>query len=182
MCLIPLPDQLHAWLLEQAQTNARKARAPGTYANHATAIKAYLAFAYRFGIDPTAPSVPDACACIQYISTYLKSPASISNYVSAVRVYLRERGVITSAMNSHRMGLALDAFARQKLHKVRQMNPLTDQQVASTIRLLWDKYRLNALVLGIQLMYYAGLRQSEVAPPSTKAYDPTRHTTRMTSR
>ena len=117
-------------------------------------------------------------AFIQYLSTYLKSPASIANYVSSVRTYLKDRGLYTSAFNNHRVTAALDAFARQKTHEVHQMAALEQGTIARIVRTLWVRYQIPALEFAIQLIYYAGLRQSEVTPHSKAEFDPTRHPTR----
>ena len=130
----------------------------------------YLAYSYRFVVIATAPTVTEACAFVQYLSTFLCSPGSVAKYVSAVTVYVRYYGVLTFAFNSHWMGLVLDAVACQKLHRV---SPLSDPLTARTITWLHNKYGLAALNLGIQLMFYAGLRQSDVVPRSAISFDPT---------
>ena len=125
-------DPLHKWLLYQAEQSQHQARAPGTNSNYNTDVKTYLAYCHRFGVHPPTPTVPDVCIYLHYISTFLKSPASIANYVSLVLRYIKDRDGDDSPFYAHRVTLALDAFYRQKNHKVNQMLPLTQQQVTST--------------------------------------------------
>ena len=94
----------------------------------------------------------------------LRSPGSVANYISALSVYIRDCGILTSAFTSYRMGLALDAVARQKLHRVHHMSLLSDPQVATTITWLHNIYGLTVFNLDVQLIFYTGLGQSEVTP------------------
>ena len=123
-------------------------------------------------MTPSEPSVTQVCAFIEYLGTYLKSPASITNYVhvSAVRSYLRDRNIPHSAFNSHRVATALDAFARSKQHKVSQMLPLSEKEVHDIVKRAWRVYNAPHLVLPLLIMYYTDFRLSEVAPYTAASY------------
>ena len=61
----------------------------------------------------------------------------------------------------------MDAFQRKKT-----------QQVSAIISHAWTIYNLPALALALQIIYYTGVRQLEVAPHMAASFDPMCHATR----
>ena len=132
-----ITDPLHEWLIQGAQQMQRMARVPGTYGNQASAVKAYLAYTFWFGISLVAPTVINVCAFVQFIGLFLASPASNANYVSAVTGYLTDKGTDLSAFNSYRVGLALDAFYRDKSHVVNRRRDISEGNIKDIMGAVW---------------------------------------------
>ena len=66
--LIFFPDPVLNSLMARAGQRQSQARAPGTQANHRTAVKRYLGFCHRFNIQPSLPTEHQVCAYIETLA------------------------------------------------------------------------------------------------------------------
>ena len=175
--LISALDPAFNWLFDRATLRQTMARAPGTRANHLAAVRDLAAFARRFGMDPARMTEMGACHWIEFLAAHGAHPGTIRHKISHAWVYARLAGGTLEGLTHHRVGLALDAVTRQKDRPSRTKGPVPIQLLKGamvSMSHLDDAIPLRAAFL---LMYFATLRQSEVAAPSVTKFDPTRHLT-----
>ena len=158
-CLIsnPLysPDAEWNWLAGRAEDRQELARAPGTRAASRSTVSELLAFCHRYRADPMRMTEIHVCLWVEYLDNRGIAPATIKNKVSHARGYMRLAGADLSGFNHVRVTRALDAVSRRKDYVPGHKK---DAIPAQALR--------------------AALRQSEVAPPSVKAFNPLVHLTR----
>jgi integrase len=173
-----LPDPELSWLQHRAQRRQRTSRAPGTWRNHDAMVATYIAFCHRYAIPPAAPHHTQICAFVEYLAIHMAAPASIRNAVSHVRVHLRLRGANMQQVEHPRVTRALEAIDRDKTYTPRTRPPVTMNILRDVLDGLQSDTKACCVRVGLLLMYYAALRQSEVAPRSVRAFDPSRNLTR----
>ena len=133
-------------------------------------------------MDHSCPSVQDSCVFVEYLAKWLASPASILNYVSSIRQYMKRAGFSPSSFDSYRVQLALEAHKRTKSHVPRPAPPMNLSLIRRIMYATIVRHMGNTTRLAFLLLYYAGLRQSEVAPATPSRFDPLRHITRSDAR
>ena len=116
------------------------------------------------------------CTFLEYVAQHTPAPATIRNKVSHVRTYLRMSGRNTKAIDHPRVRMALDAFDRDKSYVPRVKGALPVPAMPRAITHLPDSHIGSAVAAAV--LYYGTLRQSEVVPPSIRAFDRFRHPTR----
>ena len=173
-----IPDQVYNWLATRAEGRQHHARAPGTRANHRAAVKNYIAFCVRFAIPPTRPTHHHICAYIEYMTYHPAVPGTVKNNLSHKRMYLKMVGRPTKSTYHPRVIRALQAVLRNKA-RPQKKKPSVPIEVMKMVlaRLTSAPYHvlMRALII---VLYYSGLRQSEVVPPTASVFSPTWHLTR----
>lgn len=173
------PDPAYKTLLTKAEERQRQARAEGTWSNCRTAVKNFRVFCEKFGIPTEAPTAQDICCWIEQLAHTQKAPGSVANSVSQMRLHGKVTGNDMTVFSHPRVTLALEAVARSKIHVPRPRPPIPIAILKKVIMKLQDTSTRRTVATAVLIMFYAGLRQSEVAPRSKKSYDPTRHTSRQ---
>lgn len=87
-------------------------------------------------------------------------------------------GMDTSPFFHITVNMALEALARSKEHVPRPKPPVPIDTLRAVIMTLQQNSTQRSIATAVLLMFYAGLRQSEVAPRSITTYDKTRNTSR----
>ena len=154
------------------------ARAPGTHKNHETATRTYIAFMRWAGLDHTAPTSSTACIYIEYLAMHLAAPGTIKNYVSHTRIYLVLAEGVSRPLSDPRVSRALDGLDRNKDYVPKEKAPVPMQVLRAVLSKLTATPEDRAVKAAYLLMFYAALRQSEVAPPSVSLFKSTYHLTR----
>ena len=129
----------------------------------------------RFGLDPGDMTTAGTLQWIEYMAAHGAHPATIKNKISHARVHARLTGGSTQGITSYRVGLALDAVARQKDRPSKKKEPVPVEILKRALAHMSKGPEATPVRAAILLMYFATMRQSEVAPPSVARYDPTRH-------
>ena len=152
---------------------------PGTHSNLKTQAAAYLRFCARYGLRDTHPSPRVLCWYLESLTASIRSPQTIRNYLSGFRAWhLRVAGA-PHAIDSPQVLQMLRALDRTLPHSPSPKHPLD----SSALMLLLATPALQGhealpLKVGILLGYYGFLRQSNLAPRSATAFDPSRDTCR----
>ena len=84
----------------------------------------------------------------------------------------------SSQVDHPRVRMAMDAFFRDKSYVPRKKDALSMDEMAKGLAAIPHTPIGDATRAGVLVMFYGALRQSEVAPPTKGAFDPTRHPTR----
>ena len=95
---------------------------------------------------------------------------------------MKRAGFSPSSFDSYRVQLALEAHKRTKSHVPRPAPPMNLSLIRRIMYATIVRHMGNTTRLAFLLLYYAGLRQSEVAPPTPSRFDPLRHITRSDAR
>ena len=178
LCLPSVPDPRFLFLQDRATLRQYQARAPGTHRNHKTGAATYIAFMRWAGLNLVSPSPSTVCVYIEYLSLHMPAPATVRNYISHARIHLILAEHVTLPLSDPRVSRALDGLDRTKEHTPKEKPPLPMQVLRGIITALEDTPVDRVVKAAYLLMYYAALRQSEVAPPSVKGFRSTSHLTR----
>ena len=107
-----------------------------------------------------------------------KAPATIKNKVSHARGYMRLADASLIGFNHIRVSRALDAVSRRKDHVSVVKDAIPAQILRAALQAMSNDHNGLMMRAAVLLMFYGALRQSEVAPPSIKAFNPLVHLTR----
>ena len=142
-------------------------------------INIYLKFCVEHSRRPLNPSVPTIVAYLQHLSNTLKSPKSVSNYYSAVKLLHFLKKVQFQNEADVEIFLINRAIPLVKRHVSVQKQPITKQHLASMARIL-DTQGKQGLIIKSAILtgFYGFLRSSNICPDSYKTYDPLRHFSR----
>ena len=177
MNLCSLADPDYKQLQRAAEARQQHARAPGTWANYRSAIKAYRCHCHKYAINEMAPTPEQITCWIEDVAAQ-QCPSSVANSVSHIRMFFKINRAPLTPMDDIRVKLAMDAIKRSKTHKPRSTPHVPLATIKTVVANLQATPNDRVVAFAILIMYYAGARQSEVAPRSANAYDHTRHTTR----
>lgn len=156
-----------------------KAFRPGTQANHVSQFKAYIEFCCKFHLQDINPSVETACLYVEYLAQKLHSPRTVKNYISAVRLMHRLLGIYPESFYSFQLTLMLRSVDLTMTQFSRRMQPINEQMLLEICQVCDSLHGLgHVLKFAFLLAFYAFLRQSNLAPPAAKTFDPSRHTCR----
>ncbi|XP_035663780.1 uncharacterized protein LOC118407408 [Branchiostoma floridae] len=180
----PLPtsltDSLWRTLERDTLHSQQLAFAQGTHANHQTQFRAYLLFCSFFNLQPL-PASPHQLACYaQFLSRSMKSPATISHYLSAVNLLHRMHGLAPCPHSTFEVKQTLRGITKTLAHRPRVRHPITPEVLLRLRRHLdlscpRDLVVWSAILLG----FFTYLRKSNLVPPSTNKFDPTKHLARQ---
>ncbi len=125
-----------------------------------------------------APSPEEICCFLQFLQQEGRAPPTVKNVLSLVKFALRLAEVPVAQFDNIRVKLALDALTRSKVRLSLARPPVPLEQLVKILERFDAAPDSLRVRLAILLMFYAGLRQSEVAPATGSAFDPTRHATK----
>lgn len=137
-----------------------------------------MSFCLALGLDPLLPSYHDACMYIEYLAAHGAAPPTIRNKVSQVRIFLKLSDMDTGSFNHYRVIRSLESIDRDKSHVPRVKHAL-DSDVLISILYNIPRDDLGLTIrLALLIIYYGALRQSELLPRSSGAWDPITQPTR----
>lgn len=148
------------------------ARSKGTHSNRRQAVGVYLAFCLRMSIPPFEATYQDICGFVEYLGMHGKSPSTIKNKISHLRVFMSLVDGSKCQLNHPRVVRALEGFDRNKSYIPNIKQPI-HPQVFSEILFALKFDKLSTVVRACLLVLYHGaLRQSELLPRSVGSWDP----------
>ncbi|CAH1253130.1 Hypp1093 [Branchiostoma lanceolatum] len=180
LVFLSLPDELLRILERDALRSQQVAFALGTQANHRTEFRAYQLFCSFFDLPPL-PANPHQLACYaQFLSRSMKSPASISQYLSAVNLLHKMNGLPPCSTSSFEIQQTLRGIKKTLAQQPRERHPLTPE-VLLTLRSSLDLSLPQDLTLwsAILIAFFSYLRKSNLVPPSSTKFDPIKHLSRQ---
>jgi len=111
----------------KAATKRRRKHAfrPGTARNHLQQFKLYLAFCTYFQLQDVDPTSDTICWYIEFLTRSFKSPKSIKNYISGVRLLHKLIHVDCPNLYSFEVHLHLRSLSLTMPHFPKQRLPIT---------------------------------------------------------
>ncbi|XP_078660129.1 uncharacterized protein LOC144904857 [Branchiostoma floridae x Branchiostoma belcheri] len=171
-----------AWLAleEDTKTTQQCAFALGTQANHKTQFQSYLGFCAFFK-KPPFPATPHLLSCYaQFLSKSLKSPATVSHYLSSVKLLHQYNGHYDLDLHHPEVQLTLTGIKKTLCHRPKEPHPVTIPFLLRTHTLLdLSRPRNATLWAAILLGFFGFLRKSNLVPPTAKSFDPNKHLCRQ---
>lgn len=125
--------------------------------------------------DPYTLSYQDACAYIEYITSFTASANTVKNKISQVRVHLSLVDVTSDVWSHPRVIRAVDAVERDKQCVPRSKDPLPPSVFRDILDHLVSGAQGNIVRAALLVLYYGALRQSELFPRTVSQWDPTKH-------
>ena len=172
------PDAEWNWLAGGAEERQDRARAPGTRAASRSKVSELLAYCHRFHVDPMHMNEVQVCLWVEYLASRGIAPATIRNKVSHARGYMRLAGACLVGFNHVRVSRAIEAVLRRRDYVSVKKDAIPAPLLRAALQEMNDDHNGLMVRTAVLLMFYGALRQSEVAPPTIRAFDPLVHLTR----
>lgn len=138
--------------------------------------EAYLGFSPQSDIPWWEPTDWDICCFTEELQPRRRNPATLTNILTSVKMAFILLGLRTQSMTCLKVRWTLDAAARQKGLASHVKPPISTRLLRSVIMLLAASHTGRRTRLAVLLMYFTGLRQSEVSPTSAVSFALLRHT------
>ena len=145
---------------------------------HQRALKLFIAFSIRYNASYACPPVVHILAFIQYLTTVMRSPASVRNTISSLSTAFKRLGWDPSPFTGHFVLAALKSIDINSRYEPLQKEAVDPDQLDSLLAMVLAATRDYSLVCLLAFGFSGFFRQSNMAPPSARAFDPTRHFTR----
>ena len=177
----PLPcfaDLALASLQAMATQRQWKSLAEGTWLNHRSAVKTFLAFCSHLNLSPRKIHHSLMCVYIEYLALHIKAPGTIVNNISHVRVFMALAGYQSTQVDHPRVSRALDAIKRNKAYVPKTKQPVP-MGILRQVLISLDPTPQHTLVrAALLIQFYGAMRKSEVSPPSVRKFSAISHLTR----
>ena len=175
----PVSDAPLHNLRRAAKRRQRAAYWPGTRAYQRCQLSCYLTFCLTHGLDYVDPSEDTLCLYVEYLAQRFTNPKSVTNYLSAIQLFHNLSGVAASNIHGFQYRTMLRALPLTMRHTPLQRLPIDPRLLAAICRVC-DNLSAMGIVLKLAFLvaFFGFLRQSNLAPPSPRTFDPSRHTTR----
>jgi hypothetical protein len=139
----------------------------------------YFQFCRTYNVPTLQPSQQDICLYLEFLARRFQSPQSVKNYLSAVTLYHKQQDIPCTSLSTFKVQCMIRSLDRTMHHVPNQKEPITLPILHQLCQLIlhygvWGEVLRYAFLF----LFFAFLRQSNVAPRSRVDYDPTRHTRR----
>lgn len=165
-------------LQQSASRRQQSARAPGTFKNHHSSVRVYLAFCQRMHLAPYQVTYQDVCVFIEYLVKFISAPSTIKNKISHVRTHFALMEEPLNVFNHPRVARAIDALERDKTHVSRAKRPLAPHILSQILYALSFDPLSNILRSVFLCICYGAMRQSELLPCSVNKWSAENQPTR----
>ena len=147
--------------------------APRTRAGYGSAIKRYLSFTTAHGLDPLQLTEQLVLRYVAFLHTQKLAPATIKNYLSAIRAWIISMGLPEPNIWTPRVHLAWRALSRD--HPPPHQSSPINYHILSLMFSSLSPSRDHLLIASaLALQYYACLRASELCANPTLGMVPLR--------
>ena len=115
------------------------------------------------GVEPLAPSLYDILSFVLHLSTRLKAPGSVSNYLSSVKTWFTASTGSTGHFDSHHVKILKKGITNTLNHQVLRAFHLMPSQLFKIVQFIKD-LGVDALVYAVSLIfgYLTLVRQSNL--------------------
>lgn len=175
---IPSSDPRLQKYLNAAKKRASQAFRPTTQKNQHYTLRLYIAFANAVSQPFTCPSPALIIAFLEYLARAQKTAAAVVSTYTTLRALLNRIYVPTEAFDHPQVATLIRSIKINKRTPARQTPPVSLQHLKMIVHRLRDMDYGPPLVVAVLLMFATNFRQSNIAPPSIKKFDYTRHLTR----
>ena len=144
-----------------------------------TQIRAYLTFCLHFNLKDINPDCDTICMFVEFLTRSIKSPQTIKNYISGVRMLHKKLDIKTTSLDSFELQLMLRAVSINLDH-IPATHTLITVQILHRIADYCNKYEGVGVVMKCCFLfaYFAFLRVSNLAPMSSRQFNAKKNTCR----
>lgn len=136
-------------------------------------MKLFVGFALALHLDYTRPSVRLVLAFVEHLAR-----TSVLSTVSTLRAVLSRAGFSTSAFAHSQVSMQLRSIKINKRTPAVQRPPIRVHDLRIIIHHIQHMEHAVQLRVAVLLLFTTSFRQSNLAPPTVRAFDPSRHLTR----
>ena len=141
-------------------------------------MKEYVLFSLRASFEYDDPQNANICWYLEHLADRGLASTTISNHLSALRTYFSMAGIQAATLYSRQVVNAMRAISITLRHISQPALAITPETITKVLAHITALPQPNQLRLAITWMFTGFLRQSNVAPKSVAAFDPSRHFTR----
>lgn len=166
------------WYLRAAGERVATAFRPSTVKNHRYILKLFVGFALALHQDYLDPSVSLIMAFIEHLAITQCTAASVISSISTLRAVLQRQGVSVRNFADTQVASQLRSVKINKRTPAVQRAPIQPRELRLIVIHLSHMDYARHLVVAVILLFTTSFRQSNLAPPTQRGFDPTRHLTR----
>ena len=155
-----------------------EAHRPGTQANRESAVKEYVLFSRRADFEYYDPAPYNICWFLEHLAEKGLAATTISNYLSSLRTYFGMAGLDKAPLFTPAVVNAMRAISMNVRHVSRPALSIHPQTMEDAFKYLHTIQYPAHIKLAITWMFMGFLRQSNIAPRTTSAFDHSRNMTR----
>lgn len=164
--------------LQAANRRTGQAFRPSTQKNQTYVVKLFVGFALKLGLDYNRPSISLAMAFIEHLAATQRTAASVISTVSTLKAALLRHSISTRAFAAPPVELLIRSVKINKRTPAKQRPPVLLHQLRAIVTQLHHVDYSAQMKVVVILLFTTAFRQSNLAPTSVGAFDPTRHLTR----
>ena len=161
-------------MIRELEHTRKSAFAPSTWSNLRTQWKAYLEFCTLASLFPCPLSPLKLSLFAQHLSSKVKSPATVANYLSGVRSLSLIAGGDPPPLSHPLIKYTLTGLKRIMKHVPKRASPITPQILREVFHLLDFSNSLHCSFWSFCLLsFYLLTRKSNMVPTKQSAFNPT---------
>lgn len=164
--------------LKAAKIRATQAFRPATQRNQDYTLRLYIAFSNAVTQPFRHPTPALIVAFLEYLAQVQKTAAAVISTFTTLKALLSRRYVPIEAFDHPQVATLMRAIKINKRTPARQVPPVSLQHLKMIMHRLREMDYGHQLAVAVILMFATNFRQSNIAPPSVKKFDHTRHLTR----
>lgn len=176
-CLLITEPRLDFYL-RAAQQRAEQAFRPVTKKNHQYALRLFVGFALSLGLDYANPSQPLIVAFIEHLARTQRTAAAVLSTVSTLKGVLLRSNIDVTNFSKTSVSLMLRSIKINKRTPSVQRPALGPANVRLVLIKFAEMEYSHELRAAIIIMFVTAFRQSNIAPPTARQFDSSRHLTR----
>ena len=137
----------------------------------------FIHIALLYKVDLQAPALDDFGAFAEFLLISDRSPATVKNYLSAVKVLFQKWRVpsIVKDLSSPAWILTLKAISYSAGPQPEHRSAITNEDLLKLVTVCDTDPSLVPLRVALVFGFLGYLRISNLAPPTAKSFDPARH-------
>ena len=164
-------------LREAARLRRKEGYRPGSRKNLLSCQTLFIQFALVYEVDLQAPRLDDFGAFAELLLISGRSPATVKNYLSAVKLLFQEWQVpaVVKDLSSPAWTLTLRAIAYSAGPQPDHRSAVTKEDLIKLVAVFDTDPSLVPLRVALIFGFLGYLRISNLAPPTAQSFDPARH-------
>ena len=164
-------------LREAAHLKRKEGYRPGSRKNLISDQMLFIQFALGYEVDLQAPAIDDFGAFAEFLLISGRSPAIVKNYLSAIKILFQEWHLadVVRDLASPTWNLTLRAISYSAGPQPDHRSAVTIDDLLKLVLVCDMDPSLVPLRVALVFGFLGYLRISNLAPPTAKSFDPTRH-------
>lgn len=170
-------DQTLDCYLCSARRCASQAFRPSTKRNQSYIVCLFIGFSTRFNLDYIHPSEDRLIAFLEHLAKTQCTAASVVSSFSTLRAALERQGIPTYNFKAMSVSLLLRAVKITKWIPAQQRPPMSLPHLKRLLVCVMDMDFSHQLRAAFILMFATNFQQSNMAPPTSRLFNSSRHLT-----